>query len=225
MKIKHIISFSGGKDSTAMLLMMIEKNISIDDIVFCDTGMEFPLMYKHIEKVEKYIKRPITILKNDKSFEYYLAEHIKIRGKNKGKKGYGWPDFKNRWCTAGLKRNLMLKYCRDNIEYHGIAYDEKERCKKNKTGRNIKYPLVEWKITEKQALEYCYNKGFDWGGLYKDFIRVSCWCCPLSRIGELEILYNKYPKLWNKLKKLDKLSYRKFRNDYTVDELEKKFIE
>ena len=43
-KMKHIVHFSGGKDSTAMLLMMIAKGIHIDDIIFCDTGMEFPEM-------------------------------------------------------------------------------------------------------------------------------------------------------------------------------------
>jgi len=219
---KHIISFSGGKDSTAMLLMMIEKNIPIDKIIFCDTGMEFPQMYNHIEKVEKYIQRPIITLKAKHSFEYWLAEHIKTKGKNKGKIGYGWSDFRNRWCTTLLKINVMRPYCKGNIEYHGIAYDERQRCKTIKN-RNIKYPLVDWKITEKHALRYCYNKGFDWGGLYDKFVRVSCWCCPLQRIGELRILYYNFPELWQELKRLDKLSYRKFRNDYSVEELEQKF--
>jgi tRNA(Ile)-lysidine synthase TilS/MesJ len=31
---RHIVSFSGGKDSTAMLLMMIEKGMPIDEIIF-----------------------------------------------------------------------------------------------------------------------------------------------------------------------------------------------
>ena len=38
---KHIVSFSGGKDSTAMLLMMLEKGMKVDYIVFVDTGKEF----------------------------------------------------------------------------------------------------------------------------------------------------------------------------------------
>ena len=29
---KHIVSFSGGKDSTAMLLRMLEENMKIDEI-------------------------------------------------------------------------------------------------------------------------------------------------------------------------------------------------
>ena len=47
---KHIVSFSGGKDSTAMLLKMIEKGMPIDEIIFCDTTAEFPEMYDHIKK-------------------------------------------------------------------------------------------------------------------------------------------------------------------------------
>ena len=68
--IKHIVSFSGGKDSTAMLLMMLEKGMQIDDIVFMDTGVEFREMYEHIEKVEAYINRKITKLKADETFEF-----------------------------------------------------------------------------------------------------------------------------------------------------------
>jgi len=41
----NIVSFSGGKDSTAMLLRMIELDMSIDKIIFVDTGLEFPELY------------------------------------------------------------------------------------------------------------------------------------------------------------------------------------
>ena len=218
-KQKHIVSLSGGKDSTAMVLIMIEKGMHIDEIVCCDTGMEFPEMYDHIKKLEDYINKPITILKAKYSFEYYLGKHVKKNGQI----GYGFPDFRNRWCTTLLKQNIMRTYCRGHIEYHGIALDEKHRAKKNKTNRNIRYPLVDWKITEKQALEFCYKKGFKWNGLYEKFKRVSCWCCPLSRLGELKTLYFEYPKLWAILRRLDTLSYRQFRSDYSVKQLEQKF--
>ena len=55
MAMLNVVQFSGGKDSTAMLLMMLEKNMPIDDIIFCDTGKEFPQIYEHIEKMNKYI--------------------------------------------------------------------------------------------------------------------------------------------------------------------------
>ena len=224
MKENNIVSFSGGKDSTAMLIMMIERGIHIDDIIFCDTGMEFPGMYKHIDKVEKYIGRKITRVRSEKTYEYYLGEHKKRNGCI----GYGHPDFFNRWCTQVLKKTPYARYIKkyiDIVEYHGIAFDEKERADRNReNGRVIKYPLVEWEVTEPQALQYCYDRGFDWEGLYEDFNRVSCWCCPLSQINELRMLYNKYPDLWSELKRIDKKSFRRFRFDYSVDDLEKKFI-
>ena len=233
----NIVSFSGGKDSTAMLLMMLEKEISVDRIICVDTTKEFPQMYEHIKKVQAMVKPlEIEVVKID--FDYWFGEHIKTRGKRKGEKGYGFPDFRNRWCTAlkqesygkiaasmqynPRKRGGVNAIPNSIIEFHGIAFDEKERASNNK-GRNIKYPLIEWQITERQALEYCYSKGLDWGGLYEKMHRVSCWCCPLSRIGELRTLYNDFPELWEELEEMDKKSFRKFRSNYSVAELREKF--
>lgn len=221
----YIVSFSGGKDSTCMLLKLVELGDRIDEIIFLDTGVEFPEMYEHIKKVEEYIGRPITKLKSDKTFEYYMLHHERTIGKNKGRKGYSWSDFKNRWCTYYLKTQVLDKYLskyndKKIIQYVGIAYDEKERAKSD---YHIYYPLIQWEMTEKECLEYCYKKGFDWGGLYQKFHRLSCWCCPLKSLKELRILYNDFPELWNKMLEWDSKTYRKFRPDYTLTELDKKF--
>ena len=40
----NAVSLSGGKDSTAMLLLMIERGMPIDLVLSADTGMEFPEM-------------------------------------------------------------------------------------------------------------------------------------------------------------------------------------
>ena len=224
---KHIISFSDGKDSTAMLLKMIENDMRIDEIIFCDTGKEFKEMYKHIKKVQDSISMPITILKSNKSFEYWMFEHIKTKGKNKGQKGYSWPDFRNRWCTQSLKKsvikNYLLKYKGYTvIEYHGIALDEKQRAEKNRE-KKCRYPLIEWGMTEADCLQFCYNKGFDWEGLYEKLGRVSCWCCPLKSLRELKVIYKEYPQYWEKMKEWEGKTFRKFRSDYSIEELEEKF--
>lgn len=225
---KHIVSFSGGKDSTCMLLKMIEAGMQIDDIVFCDTTVEFEEMYEHIKKVEKYVNRKITVLRAEKNFEFMLLEYEKTKGKNKGQKGYSFPDFRNRWCTQYFKKSVVRKYINKKykgykiIEYHGIAVDETKRLEKNKE-KSIRYPLAEWEITEEQALKYCYSKGFTWGGLYELFGRVSCWCCPLQSLKELELLYKNYPDKWALLKQWQSQTYRQFRIDYTLEQLEKRF--
>lgn len=222
--IKHIVQFSGGKDSTAMLLMMLERGMPIDDIIFCDTTMEFPAMYEHIDKVEKYIGRPITRLKPPHDFIYYFAEYEKIRGKNKGKKGYGWPRMWARWCTRLFKIDLTAKYLRRVGEYKlyiGIARDEPKRHQKRM--KNVIHPLYDWGITESMALQYCYNYGFDWGGLYEQFRRVSCWCCPLQPLNELRNLRKNYPELWDKLLKMDGMVMYHFKPDCRLSDLERRF--
>ena len=219
---KNVVSFSGGKDSTAMLLMMLERKIAVDRVICVDTTKEFPAMYRHIAKVQAMCPVKIEIVKID--FDYWFGEHVKTKGKSKGKIGYGFPDFRNRWCTS-LKREAVKKIQKtidgDSQQYHGIAVDEKKRTENN--NMNIKYPLVDWGITEKQALEYCYSKGLDWEGLYEKFHRVSCWCCPLSRIGELRVLYNDFPELWRELVEMDEKSFRRFRGDYSVYDLSERF--
>ena len=208
---QHIVQFSGGKDSTAMLLMMLEKNMPIDEIIFCDTGKEFPQMYEHIEKVQKYIGGGITVLSADKSYDYYMFEHVKTKGKNQGKCGYGWANMLCRWCTKALKQIPQRQFMqgKDYVSYIGIAYDELKR--HENIPANVVHPLFDWQITEKMALEYCYSKGFDWGGLYNHFDRVSCWCCPLKNNKELMQLYVHYPELWQELKDMDRRSYNKFK--------------
>ena len=199
--------------------------MQVDEIIYCDTYKEFPQMYNHIEKVRKYIKekynKEITTLKAEKDFDYYMFEHEKTRGKNKGKRGYGWSTMLCRWCTSNLKTNVINKYLKakneEYTEYIGIACDEPKRIK------DKCYPLIDWGMTEKDCLHYCYERGFDWDGLYEHFDRVSCWCCPLKNLKELKTLYTHYPELWEELKEMDKKSYNQFRKDYSVKELEEKF--
>ena len=227
---QHIVSFSGGKDSTAMLLMMLEKGMKIDSVICVDTTKEFPGMYVHIEQVQKIIyPLEIEIVKID--FDYWFGEHIKTKGKRNGESGYGWPDFHTRWCTL-QKRDAKITYYKQNgfnknnvVEFVGIAFDEQDRqvMKSKNDGYNKKYPLIDWQVTEKEALQYCYDKGLTWNGLYDDFSRVSCFCCPLSSLKELRVVFNKYPEIWSQIKEMDKKSFRRFRSDYSIEELEVKF--
>jgi len=101
---KHIVSFSCGKDSTTCLLKMLELNQPIDRIICIDTTKEFPEMYRHIEKVQSMIPIEIEIIKID--FDYWFYDYVLTKGKNKGKKGYGWPSSMFRWCS-GMKMDAF----------------------------------------------------------------------------------------------------------------------
>lgn len=234
MRGKHVVvSFSGGKDSTAMLLRMLELGEHIDEVLCCDTYKEFPAMYRHIDKVKAVVEEAgikFTHLRNKKSFDYYMFDHQRTRGKHIDKVGYGWATPRNRWCTSTMKQWIMQRHlkevakAKDVVQCVGIAADEEYRLERKANARDgIRFPLVEWTWTEKDCLEYCYSKGFDWEGLYEIFDRVSCWCCPLKSLEELRKLQTHFPELWNELKEMDNRSWNQFRPDFSVYDLEIRF--
>ena len=136
-----------------------------------------------------------------------------------------------RWCTGQMKTHLiskevnMLKGQYSALHYVGIAADEPTRIK------NEQYPLVTWGITEKDALNICYDRGYNWDGLYEIYGRCSCWCCPFQKIGELRNLRRFHPELWAKLMELDERAITQFgytplgqfRKEWTVAQLERRF--
>ena len=194
----HAVSLSGGKDSTAMLLLMIERGLPIDAVLTADTGMEFPEMYEHLQKLDDYLFAErglhLTWLRHPKGFEWLMFEEKKQRPasiENRQRLGVslygnGWPGPRVRWCTGQLKTHLIhkeinrLKGQYKAVSYVGIAADEPKRIK------NERYPLMDWGITEKEALRICYDRGYDFGGLYQIYRRCSCWCCRCRALGSCE---------------------------------------
>ena len=79
----HAVSLSGGKDSTGLLLLMIERGMPIDAVLWADTGMEFPEMYEHLQKLDDLLCRErgihITTLRHPKGFEWLMFEEPKMR--------------------------------------------------------------------------------------------------------------------------------------------------
>lgn len=218
---KHIVSFSGGKDSTAMLFKMIEKKMKIDHILYFDTGWEYPEMEYHIEKVRSIIQRETDIefntLKPDKPFEYYLFDfQITKRGKWSGCQGWLWPCNIARWCTREKIDSIRAFYKpfkKNFVQYVGIAYDEPKRIK---YAENKRYPLYEWKMTEADCLEYCYKLGFSWGGVYNYIKRMSCFCCPLGRKQNRDYLFKHRPELVERMLGMSQRMRDVMKND-TID--------
>jgi len=197
--VRQVVSLSGGKDSTAMLLLMLERGEPVDDIVFFDWGMEFPEMYEHLDKLERYIERPITRLYPRQTWNWWMFE----REKRDGQLGYGWPGARSRWCN-GEKCDVMDRHHRGATVCIGYSYEERfTRTRSNRrmrtSGITARFPLLEWGVSEIEALKYCKAHGFDWGGLYKHFSRVSCWCCPFKRTRDYETLRREFPGLWQRM--------------------------
>lgn len=203
-------------------------------------------MEAHIAKLDDLLYRErgihITTLRHPHGFEWLMfdaptqQERAIARRIANGQPltGYGWPAMRIRWCTGQLKTHLMskevnrLKKEKNGLHYIGIAADEAHRCKDDP---QIRYPLVEWGITEAQALQICYDRGYDFGGLYEIYHRASCWCCPLQRINELRKLRTHHPELWARLRDMDNRAREQFgpgplgqfKQNWSVERLEERF--
>ena len=71
-----------------------------------------------------------------------------------------------RWCTR-LKVDAINRYVRqleNPVSCIGFAADESHRDKNNNGKIPKRYPLIEYGVTEEEALSYCKKLGYDWGG-------------------------------------------------------------
>ena len=50
----NVLSFSGGKDSTAMVLEMLERNEPVHSIVYVDTGFQFPTLWETMKQLDAH---------------------------------------------------------------------------------------------------------------------------------------------------------------------------
>ena len=229
---KYIASVSFGKDSLAMLLLILEKNKPLDEVIFYDTGMEFQAIYNIRDTVVRLLKEKgikYTELKPKFPFEYVMFEKPVKHRNGTISKGYSWCGGRCRWGTTE-KNTIIKKYLKENYnddykEYVGIAYDEPNRIKDD--NKKI-YLLYDLKFTEKDCLRYCYSKGYSWEedgiDLYSILDRVSCWCCANKNLKELRAYYKYLPTYWNKLKELQSKTERPFRNNKeSIFDLEERF--
>src|SRR4051794_3325240 len=97
---RHIVCFSGGKDSTA-LICWAKENLEELDTVFCDTGWEHPLTYAYVQEInEKILDGKLITLKSEK---YEGFEDMCVKRKT-------IPGVRSRFCTQELKIFPLNKY-------------------------------------------------------------------------------------------------------------------
>lgn len=235
----YIASVSFGKDSLAMLLLILNhpEKYPLNEVVFFDWGMEFQAIYNNRDKIKPMLAdRDIkfTELHYDSSFIYNFCER-EVHKKKDGsiQHGYSWCGGRTRWGTdrkkATIKKYYKTLQDKDIIEYVGIAADEIKRIPRALEKGQV-LPLVDAGMTEEDALSFCRKRGFSWQendiDLYDIMDRVSCWCCKNNNLKELRNIYHYLPEYWDKLKELqDKTDfpYKNYKDAKTVYDLEKKF--
>lgn len=214
------MSWSGGKDSTASIILAHENNEPLDTIVFCEVmydlknniSGENPEHIKFIKEEAKPLFESwgykVEILRANQDyldFFHHIIKHPRKHMDHKGKK-FGFPVYG----MCGVKRDLKLKpidqYYKsisdEIIQYVGICADEKRRLTslRNQPGRISL--LEKYGFTEQMAREKCEEYGL-LSPSYQFSDRGGCWFCPNAKLAEHRIIKEKYPDVWNQFVALE----------------------
>ncbi len=210
---KYIASWSGGKDSTASIILAHENNEPLDLIIFSEVMFDKNISGELPEHID-FIKNKciplfeswgyeVKILHSDKTY-MDLFFQITKKGRTPGKLyGFTRPGMckVNDRCKFKPIDNFFKNKRDEFIKYNGIALDETKRLKTMK--RNGRISLLEkYGYTEQMAYDLC--KKYELLSPIYDFApRGGCWFCPNAKNRELRHLRNNHRDLWNKLLELE----------------------
>ncbi|MDR6162372.1 phosphoadenosine phosphosulfate reductase family protein [Pseudomonas fluorescens] len=150
MTIEHnVISYSGGKDSTAMLLLAIEQQAENLQAVFADTGNEHPSTYEYVRYVEQATGVPIRWIRADFSKQIEGRRQMMrnvIAGTHKNQGRYEWtPEIAEQ--ALGLlytTGNPFLDMCMVHGRFPStkVAFCSKE-LKRDQLTKQVHLPLLD----------------------------------------------------------------------------------
>lgn len=201
MKEYHVLSLSGGKDSTALAFFIKDNMPEIHEqieYVFCDTECELPETYEYLDKIEVFLDKPIKRLKPYRSFDHLYSLYKNL------------PAPHRRWCTYEMKTKTFRKYIYDQFKeygegevqlYIGIRSDEAHRATDDKgDGSYIKahFPFVENGLNHSDIMDILTKSGIGLPDYYKWSKRSGCYFCFYQSKMSWIHLYENHPDLFQK---------------------------
>jgi 3'-phosphoadenosine 5'-phosphosulfate sulfotransferase (PAPS reductase)/FAD synthetase len=195
--IRHILSLSGGKDSSALAVYLRDRIPNLE-YVFCDTEKELQETYDYLARLEAYLGKKITALKHDgKGFDELL----------KSRRGF-LPSANVRWCTEYLKIKPFEKYVGDAACYNyiGIRADEPHRKGYISTKPNITayYPFIDSGIGKTDVIRILEESGLGVPSYYEWRSRSGCYFCFFQQRIEWVGLLENHPDLFAKAMQYEK---------------------
>lgn len=178
------VSFSGGKDSTAVL--NLARKAGVTKAFFIDTGIEFPETIRFIEE------QGVEIIRKGGDF-FQAAQKAGPPGKD------------NRWCCKLLKLNPLKIYLSETgacVTIQGNRwYESWNRAGLDETSQNPANPLQlnispirSWRAFE--VFLYLWWQNIPINPLYEQGIeRIGCYLCPAMLESEYHAIEKTHPDL------------------------------
>lgn len=195
-KVRHILSLSGGKDSTALAIFLRDRIPDLE-YVFCDTEKELPETYEYLARLEAYLGKPIVRLKHDgRGFDHHLVV----------RRGF-LPSPRNRWCTEYLKLKPFEAFVADDqvFNYIGIRADEdREGYISHKPNITAVYPFKAAGIVKSDVFRLLESSGLGLPGYYRWRSRSGCYFCFFQQRIEWVGLLENHPDLFEKARSYER---------------------
>lgn len=210
---KRYLSWSGGKDSSASIVLAYAKGLHLDGVIFSEVMFDhsrnisgenpkqIQWIYETAIPIIKKMGYPVKVVRAQKDYKTLFNTRITAKSKNKERIGKKWGFPLGGMCfinrdlkVAPIKQfNKQLGECEQII---GIAVDEPERLARLK--HNSRSLLAESSITEKDTYKICRDYNL-LSPIYEYSSRGGCWFCPNCSIKEFAQFKKEFPELWVEL--------------------------
>lgn len=194
----HAVWISGGKDSTALALRLVETQPDHPWRFVCTpTGNELPDMLEHWDRLAVLLGRPIERITHDAGLSGLIDTFQML------------PSHHARWCTRMLKVEPAVAWYARNapcIAYVGLRADEPERAGIFGTRVEQRYPLREWGWGISEVRGYLSRRGV------KVPARSDCAWCYDQTLAEWFELLLRYPAIFEQGERLEAQTGHTFRS-------------
>ncbi len=200
-----VVSYGGGTNSTALLILLKRTGQRPTLIMFADTGDEKPHTYAHLQQMQDWCHvngfPEITVVRNelpaaikDKTLygECYRLGTLPA-------KTFGYSSCSMKWKVEPQQRYLKKWMAENGIafveHYVGFDADEIHRSQKPVPKREYevnRYPLIEVDWGRDECVAAIDEEGLSRPG------KSACFMCPSSRKPEVIWLKRNHPDLYEK---------------------------
>ena len=217
------ISWSGGKDSTATVILCHEYGIPIKEIIYArmmydeEIPATLPVMTDFVDNAVKVFESwgyKVRVVKGIKTAKQFIdAKYKRSKYEYKNGKPYGVTAFYRGFCKfTDVKKNTIKTVLNSEYEMIGYASDEVDRLHRL-TDKKCSI-MAELGIKEQDTFEICRKYNL-LSPLYDlDINRDGCWFCPNAGKIERQYVNEHYPQLVKKIYDMIEMC------DYSIDGIE-----
>jgi len=201
-----LVSFSGGKDSLATLLLVKKALESLGKefyVLFTDTGIEYPETINYIKRILRQLRLEDKTISVSSFVDFFKALDL-----------FGPPARDFRWCCKTCKL-APIAYTIKSLGGRCLTFiglREMESAKRRRQGAVWEgiwvkgqvgiSPIYDWSTLN--VWLYLFKEGVELNPLYyKGLERIGCWVCPSMDLAEMRIVEEIIGPSWHEyLKKI-----------------------